>query len=58
MIDSFKKSFSKPGDKLRLNNCGLAPISIPARDAMTKWMNRLFDLPETSGLLAPAPGWT
>ena len=23
-----------------------------------QWMNRLWDLPETSGLTAPAPGWT
>ena len=23
-----------------------------------QWMNRLFDLPETAGLTAPAPGWT
>jgi N-acetyl-gamma-glutamyl-phosphate reductase len=23
-----------------------------------QWMNRLWQLPETSGLLAPAPGWT
>ena len=23
-----------------------------------QWMNRLWDLPQTSGLDAPAPGWT
>jgi N-acetyl-gamma-glutamyl-phosphate reductase common form len=23
-----------------------------------QWMNRMFDLPETAGLTAPAPGWT
>ncbi len=23
-----------------------------------QWMNRLYDLPETAGLTAPAPGWT
>ncbi len=23
-----------------------------------QWMNRLWGLPETAGLLAPAPGWT
>ena len=29
-----------------------------AAGGAVQWMNRLFDLPETSGLLAPAPGWT
>ena len=23
-----------------------------------QWMNRIFSLPETTGLTAPAPGWT
>ena len=23
-----------------------------------QWMNRLWQLPDTSGLAAPAPGWT
>jgi len=29
-----------------------------AAGGAVQWMNRLFDLPETTGLLAPAPGWT
>jgi N-acetyl-gamma-glutamyl-phosphate reductase len=29
-----------------------------AAGGAVQWMNRLFDLPETSGLTAPAPGWT
>ena len=29
-----------------------------AAGGAVQWMNRLFDLPESSGLLAPAPGWT
>ena len=29
-----------------------------AAGGAVQWMNRLFDLPETSGLMAPAPGWT
>jgi len=29
-----------------------------AAGGAVQWMNRLFDLPETCGLLAPAPGWT
>jgi N-acetyl-gamma-glutamyl-phosphate reductase len=29
-----------------------------AAGGAVQWMNRLFDLPETSGLLAPAAGWT
>lgn len=29
-----------------------------AAGGAVQWMNRLFGLPETSGLTAPAPGWT
>ena len=29
-----------------------------AAGGAVQWMNRLWDLPETSGLDAPAPGWT
>jgi N-acetyl-gamma-glutamyl-phosphate reductase len=29
-----------------------------AAGGAVQWMNRLFNLPETSGLTAPAPGWT
>ena len=29
-----------------------------AAGGAVQWMNRLWDLPETTGLLAPAPGWT
>ncbi len=29
-----------------------------AAGGAVQWMNRLFDLPETTGLTAPAPGWT
>ena len=29
-----------------------------AAGGAVQWMNRLWQLPETSGLLAPAPGWT
>lgn len=29
-----------------------------AAGGAVQWMNRLWDLPETSGLTAPAPGWT
>jgi N-acetyl-gamma-glutamyl-phosphate reductase len=29
-----------------------------AAGGAVQWMNRLFDLPETAGLTAPAPGWT
>ncbi|HEU4592551.1 MAG TPA: N-acetyl-gamma-glutamyl-phosphate reductase [Steroidobacteraceae bacterium] len=29
-----------------------------AAGGAVQWMNRLFDLPETTGLLAPAAGWT
>ena len=29
-----------------------------AAGGAVQWMNRLYDLPETTGLTAPAPGWT
>jgi len=29
-----------------------------AAGGAVQWMNRLWDLPETAGLTAPAPGWT
>ncbi|MEO0998342.1 MAG: Asd/ArgC dimerization domain-containing protein, partial [Pseudomonadota bacterium] len=29
-----------------------------AAGGAVQWMNRLFELPETAGLLAPAPAWT
>lgn len=29
-----------------------------AAGGAVQWMNRLWQIPETSGLLAPAPGWT
>jgi N-acetyl-gamma-glutamyl-phosphate reductase common form len=38
--------------------CVLDNLTKGAAGGAVQWMNRLFDLPETSGLLAPAPGWT
>ncbi len=38
--------------------CALDNLTKGAAGGAVQWMNRLFDLPETSGLLAPAPGWT
>ena len=29
-----------------------------AAGGAVQWMNRLYGLPETAGLTAPAPGWT
>jgi len=29
-----------------------------AAGGAVQWMNRLWGLPETAGLTAPAPGWT
>jgi N-acetyl-gamma-glutamyl-phosphate reductase len=29
-----------------------------AAGGAVQWMNRLWDLPETAGLTAAAPGWT
>ena len=38
--------------------CAIDNLTKGAAGGAVQWMNRLFDLPETSGLLAPAPGWT
>jgi N-acetyl-gamma-glutamyl-phosphate reductase len=38
--------------------CVLDNLTKGAAGGAVQWMNRLFNLPETSGLLAPAPGWT
>ena len=37
--------------------CVLDNLTKGAAGGAMQWMNRLFDLPETSALLAPAPGW-
>ncbi|MGB8327080.1 MAG: N-acetyl-gamma-glutamyl-phosphate reductase [Steroidobacteraceae bacterium] len=38
--------------------CVVDNLNKGAAGGAVQWMNRLFDLPETSGLTAPAPGWT
>ncbi len=38
--------------------CVIDNLTKGAAGGAVQWMNRLFGLPETSGLLAPAPGWT
>jgi len=38
--------------------CALDNLTKGAAGGAVQWMNRLFDLPETTGLTAPAPGWT
>ena len=38
--------------------CALDNLTKGAAGGAVQWMNRLFDLPETCGLTAPAPGWT
>jgi N-acetyl-gamma-glutamyl-phosphate reductase len=38
--------------------CALDNLNKGAAGGAVQWMNRLFDLPETAGLTAPAPGWT
>ena len=38
--------------------CVIDNLTKGAAGGAVQWMNRLFDLPETTGLLAPAPGWT
>jgi N-acetyl-gamma-glutamyl-phosphate reductase len=38
--------------------CVLDNLNKGAAGGAIQWMNRLYDLPETAGLTAPAPGWT
>jgi len=38
--------------------CVLDNLTKGAAGGAVQWMNRMFSLPETTGLLAPAPGWT
>jgi N-acetyl-gamma-glutamyl-phosphate reductase len=38
--------------------CTLDNLTKGAAGGALQWMNRLFGLPETAGLGAPAPGWT
>jgi N-acetyl-gamma-glutamyl-phosphate reductase len=38
--------------------CALDNLTKGAAGGAIQWMNRLFALPETTGLTTPAPGWT
>jgi N-acetyl-gamma-glutamyl-phosphate reductase len=38
--------------------CALDNLTKGAAGGAVQWMNRLYGLPETAGLTAPAPGWT
>ena len=38
--------------------CAIDNLNKGAAGGAVQWMNRMFALPETSGLTAPAPGWT
>jgi N-acetyl-gamma-glutamyl-phosphate reductase common form len=38
--------------------CVIDNLAKGAAGGALQWMNRMFDLPETTGLTAPAPGWT
>jgi N-acetyl-gamma-glutamyl-phosphate reductase common form len=38
--------------------CVIDNLTKGAAGGAVQWMNRLFGLPETNGLTAPAPGWT
>ena len=38
--------------------CAIDNLNKGAAGGAVQWMNRLFDLPETAGLTAPAAGWT
>lgn len=38
--------------------CTLDNLAKGAAGGAIQWLNRMFDLPETTGLVLPAPGWT
>ncbi len=38
--------------------CVLDNLNTGAAGGAVQWMNRMFGLPETAGLTAPAAGWT
>jgi N-acetyl-gamma-glutamyl-phosphate reductase len=38
--------------------CAIDNLNKGAAGGAVQWMNRLYDLPETAGLTAPAAGWT
>jgi N-acetyl-gamma-glutamyl-phosphate reductase common form len=38
--------------------CAIDNLTKGAAGGAVQWMNRMFGLPETAGLPAPAPGWT
>jgi N-acetyl-gamma-glutamyl-phosphate reductase len=38
--------------------CAIDNLTKGAAGGAVQWMNRMYGLPETSGLTAPAPGWT
>ena len=38
--------------------CAVDNLNKGAAGGAVQWMNRMFGLPETAGLTAPAPGWT
>ncbi len=38
--------------------CALDNLNKGAAGGAVQWMNRMFGLPQTAGLTAPAPGWT
>jgi N-acetyl-gamma-glutamyl-phosphate reductase len=46
------------GDGAAVATCAIDNLVKGAAGGAVQWMNRLFDLPEATGLEAPAPGWT
>jgi N-acetyl-gamma-glutamyl-phosphate reductase len=38
--------------------CAIDNLAKGAAGGAIQWMNRMFGLPESAGLTAPAPGWT
>ena len=38
--------------------CVIDNLTKGAAGGAVQWLNRLYDLPQTTGLMASAPGWT
>ena len=65
-VPSAEQLFDLAADGFGIDVAGDTVVVMSAIDNLVKgaaggavqWMNRLWGLPETTGLLAPAPAWT
>jgi hypothetical protein len=55
LYESWEDKRSRDG---ALGSSTVKGVAVGAAGGAVQWMNRLWDLPETAGLMAAAPGWT